>query len=121
MRLRSHRRDLLLSSLSATVDRSRVPRPVGLRRLRWWLRTGAVLSVVGIRRFARAARTRRQPILVVTGAVVLVIGLMLRSSVAAISGLLVIGAFAWDTGLQNPEAAMVHTWIWLRKSRDDNP
>ena len=121
MRLRSHRRDLLLSSLSATVDRSRVTRPEGLRRLRWWLRTGAVLSVVGVRRFARAARTRQQPIFLIIGALVLVIGLVLRSSVAVISGLLVIGAFAWDTGLQNPEAAMVHTWMWLRKSRGDNP
>jgi hypothetical protein len=46
---------------------------------------------------------------------------MLRNSVAVISGILVIGSFAWDTGLQNPEAAMVHTWMWLRKNRADNP
>ena len=97
-------------------------RPVRLRRLRWWLRTSALLSVVGIRRFARAARTRWQrPIFLIIGALVLVVGLMLRSSVAAISGLLVIGSSVSDRGLQSPTAAMVRTWMWLRKSRAHNP
>lgn len=119
MRLRSHRRDLL-SDLSVMVDGARVRRPVRLRRLRWWLRTGALLAVVGIRRFVRVARTRRQAIFLVIGALVLVVGVMLRSSVAVISGVLVIGSFAPGTGLRSPEAAMVRTWTSLGKSRADN-
>lgn len=90
-------------------------KPLRPRRIRLWLRTGVLLSVIGMRRFARTARTRWQPTFLVVGALVLVIGLTLRSSVAFISGMLAMGAAVSDTGLPSPTAAMVRTWAWLGK------
>jgi hypothetical protein len=77
--------------------------------------------VIGIRRFARTERPRWQPIFLVIGALVLVIGLMLRSSVAFVLGMLVMGSAAPDMGSHSPTAATVRTWMWLHKSRADNP
>ena len=116
MRLQSHRRNLL-SNLSTPAGASRATRPVP-SRLRWWLRTGALLSVIGIRRLARA---RWQPVFLVTGAVVFVIGLMLRSSVAFVSGMLMMGSAVSGTGPPDPTAARVHTWMWLHTSRTGSP
>jgi hypothetical protein len=116
VRLRSRRGDLLLPNLSAPAGKPRATRPVRARRLRYWLRTGALLSVIGIRRLALAARTRSQPIFLVTGALVLVIGLTMRSSVAVVLGMIVMGSAVSGTGSHSPTAAMVHTWMWLRKS-----
>jgi hypothetical protein len=73
------------------------------------------------RRFARTERTRWQPTFLVIGILVLVIGLMLRSSVAVVSGMLVAGSAAPDMGLHSPTAAAVRTWMWLQKNRADNP
>jgi hypothetical protein len=81
-----------------------------------WLRTGALLSVIGIWRLALAARTRSQPIFLATGALVLVIGLTMRSSVAVVLGMIVMGSAVSGAGPHSPTAAMVHTWMWLRKS-----
>ena len=116
MRLQSHRRNLL-SNQSTPPGESPATRPVRSWRLRWWLRTGALLSVTGIRRLARA---RWQPIFVVTGALVFVIGLMLRSSVAFVSGVLIMGSAVSGTAPPSPTAARVHTWMWLQKSRTGN-
>jgi hypothetical protein len=121
MRLRSQRRNLLLSDLTAPVGESRAARLVHPRRIRRSLRTCALLSVIGIRRFARTARTRWQPLFLVIGVLVLVIGLLLRSSVAFVSGMLVAGSAAPDMGLHSPTAAAVRTWMWLQKNRADNP
>jgi hypothetical protein len=114
MRLRSHRRSLLLWNLSTPAGKSRAARPVRPRRLRRWLRTAALLSVVGIRRLAR---TRWQPIFLVTGAWVFVIGLLLRNSVAFVSGMLVMGSAVSDTMPHSPTGAMVHMWMSLHKGR----
>jgi hypothetical protein len=90
-------------------------KPPRSRRIRWWLRTGVLLSVIGVQRFARtAARTRWQPIFLVTGALFVVIGLTLRSSVAFLSGMLAMGSALSGTGLPSPTAAMVRTWTWLK-------
>ncbi len=118
MRLRSHRRNLLASNLSAPPGKSRATRPARPRRLRWWLRTGALLSVVGIRRLAR---TRWQPIFLVAGALIFVIGLTLRSSVAFVSGMLMVGSAVSGTAPPSPSGAMVRTWVWLHRRRAGNP
>jgi hypothetical protein len=115
MKLRSHRRNLLLSDLTTPAGESRATRRVRPRRIGWWLRTGALLSVIGIRRFARTARTCWQPIFLVTGALALVIGLMLRSSVAFVLGMLVMGSAVSEIGSHSPTAATVRTWMWLHK------
>jgi hypothetical protein len=80
-----------------------------------------LLSVIGIRRFARTAHTRWQPCALVTGALVLGLGLILGSSVAFVLGMVVMGSAVSDTGPHNPTAATVRTWMWLRRDRADNP
>lgn len=116
MRLQSHHRNLLSNLPSPTGESG--ARPARSWRLRWWLRTGALLSVIGIRRLAR---TRWQPLFLVTGALVFVIGLILRSSVAVVSGMLIMGSAAYDTAPPSPTAATVRTWMWLHKSRTGKP
>jgi CHASE2 domain-containing sensor protein len=96
-------------------------RPPNRRRIRWWLHFAVVLSVIGIRRFARTAATRRRPIFLVSGALLLVIGMLLGSSVAFVIGMLVIGSAAPDVGSQSHTAAMVRTWMWLHRDRTDHP
>ena len=118
MGLQSHRRNLL-SNRSTPPGESRATRPVRSGRLRWWLRAGALLSVIGLRRLERA---RWQRVFLVTGALVFVIGgLMLRSSVAFVSGMLIMGSAVSGTAPPSPTAARVHTWMWLHKSRTGNP
>jgi len=46
---------------------------------------------------------------------------MLRSSVAFVIGMLVMGSAAPDMVSHSPTAATVRTWMWLHKSRSDNP
>ena len=116
MRLQSHRRNLL-SNRSTPPGESRATRPVRSWRLRWWLRTGALLSAIGIRRLAQA---RWQRVFLVAGALVFVIGLMLRSSVAFVSGILILGSAVSGTAPPSPTAASVHTWMWLQESRTGN-
>jgi len=113
MKLRSHRRSFLSSDLSVPADRSRAVKSPRTRRIRWYLRTGVLLSVIGMRRFALTARPRGRLVFLVTGALFLVIGLTLRSSVAVVSGMLAIGPAISSTGLPSSTAAMVRTWAWL--------
>ena len=77
MRLRSHRRNLVVWSQSAgSVGRYGVPPFTRRRRIRRWIRTGALLTVVGLMPLARAVRARWRPLL--AGAVLTVAGVMLR-------------------------------------------
>ena len=90
MRLRPRRRNLVVwSSTAAPAGRSRaaprrggVPRrsrarPPRLRRIRWWLRTGAVLSVLGVLWLARTARVRWEPVSLLAGVLIAVSGFVL--------------------------------------------
>ena len=83
MRLRSYRRNLVAWSLSANpADRYGDPRlrqPVRTRQIRRSLRTGALITVIGLMRLARSARHRWQPLL--AGTVLTVAGVMLRGGV----------------------------------------
>lgn len=116
MRLRSHRRNLLSSDRSVLAERSRAVKPSRTRRIRRCLRTGVLLSVIGMRRFALTARPPWRPVFLVTGALFLVIGLTLRSSVAVVSGMLAMGPAVSSAGLPSPTAAMVRTWAWLGRT-----
>jgi hypothetical protein len=81
MRLRAHRRNLVAWSPSVgPADRYGAPRLTRLARtrlIRRFIRTGALLTVIGLRRLARAVRPRWRPLL--AGGVLTVVGLMLRS------------------------------------------
>jgi hypothetical protein len=101
MRLRPRRRNLVVwSSTAAPAGRSRAAphragaprrraaRPPRLRRIRWWLRTGALLTVVGVLRLARTARVRWEPVSLLAGVLIAVTGFALPAG----GGLFVLGA-----------------------------
>jgi hypothetical protein len=79
MRLRSHRRNLVVWSQSAgSVGRYGAPPFTRTRRIRRWIRTGALLAVVGLMPLARAGRARWWFLL--AGGVLIVVGFMLRGA-----------------------------------------
>jgi len=90
MRLRPHRRNLVVWSQSAgSADRLGARRPARARRVRRRIRIGALLTVLGLMRLARALRPRWRPLL--AGTVLTVVGVLLRSGaggVALLPGLL---------------------------------
>ena len=66
-------------------------RPARRRRIRWWLRTGTLLALIGVVRLARTARTRWEPVCLVTGALLMVIGFAVPAAfVAFLPGVLVL-------------------------------
>jgi hypothetical protein len=75
MRLRSHRRNLVVWSQSAgSVGRYSAPPFTRTSRFRRWTRTGALLTIVGLMPLARAVRARWRPLL--AGGVLTVVGVM---------------------------------------------
>jgi hypothetical protein len=90
MRLRSHRRNLVVWSPSVPADNFGTPRPARLRWIRWWLRTGALLTVIGAIRLVRTVRARWRPVLVVTGTLLMVVGIVLPSGMTLVPGMLVL-------------------------------
>jgi hypothetical protein len=75
MRQRSHRRNLVVWSQSAgSAGRYGAPPFPRRRRIRRWIRTGALLAVVGLMPLARAVRARWRPLL--AGGVLTVAGVM---------------------------------------------
>jgi len=59
------------------MPRRRRARPARLRRIRWWLRTGALLSVLGVLWLARTARVRWEPVSLLAGFLIAVTGFVL--------------------------------------------
>ena len=91
MRLRPRRGNLIVWSSSDVPGRSWAWRPARPRRIRWWLRTGALLAVIGVMRLARAARTRWEPVSLGVGALLMVIGFVWPAAyVAFFVGMLVL-------------------------------
>ena len=92
MRLRPRRRNLVVwSSAGAPDNGSWAWRPARPRRIRWWLRTGTLLALIGVVRLARAARARWEPVSLGAGAVLMVIGFVLPTAfVAFFLGMLVL-------------------------------
>ena len=80
MGLRSRRQSLPVWNSSAdspaTYGLPRAAQPTRAGRIRWWIRTGALLSAIGLIRFGRAVRTRWWPVL--AGCVLTAAGIMLR-------------------------------------------
>jgi hypothetical protein len=94
MRTRSHRRSLMIRTPSGgRTDGYGVPaftRFARPRPIRWWLRTGALLAVIGITRLARTTRARWRSMFLVAGALLVIIGVTLSSAGAFVPGLLVL-------------------------------
>lgn len=93
MRMRSGRRGLMAwSPPGAPADRYGAPAFTRLARsrpIRWRLRTGALLTVIGITRLARATRAHWRPVCTITGVLLVAIGGMLPSGWVFVAGLLV--------------------------------
>jgi hypothetical protein len=94
MRLRARRRTLVLRSSSAVPAGRDWGRGGGRRRratrIRWWLRVGALLMVLGMLRLARTTRTRWEPVGLVVGTVLTVAGFLLPAVAVFYAGLLVL-------------------------------
>lgn len=92
MRLRPRRGNLVIWSSSGVPDSgSWARRPGRPRRIRWLLRTGTLLALIGLMRLARATRTRWEPVSLVAGATLTVIGFEVpAASVAFVLGILVL-------------------------------
>ena len=107
MRTRLHRRNLVLS---APAGRPVTPRPARSRRFRRWLRTGTVLSIIGIMQLARTVRTRWRPIFRVAGFLFLALSVVsgVMMPVTFVSGMLLLGLSAPSALPWTAETAMVH-------------
>jgi hypothetical protein len=91
MSLRPRRRNLVVWSSSAVPGGSWAWQPSRPRRFRWWLRTSALLAVIGVMRLARATRVRWEPLALGVGAALAVIGFMFPAAfVAFLLGLLIL-------------------------------
>ena len=90
MRLRPRRRNIVVWSRLPGPGGSWAWRPASSRRIRWWLRTSALLAVIGVMRLARATRIRWEPVFLGAGAALTVIGFELpAASVTFLLGLLI--------------------------------
>jgi hypothetical protein len=94
MGMRSHRRSpMVWSPPGGRADRYGLPaftRMERSRRIRWWFRTGMLLAVIGFTRLARGSRTRWRSVFSVTGAALIVVGVVLSSGAALVAGILVV-------------------------------
>jgi hypothetical protein len=86
MRPRWHRQNRVVWTSSARpVGRYGAPRftrPARRRRIRW-IRTGALLAVIGLMRFARVVRTRRGARLLLIGSTLTLAGMLLPYALAS--------------------------------------
>jgi hypothetical protein len=97
MRLRLRRRNLVVWSSTVaparrswTVPDRRGARPARLRRIRWRLRTGALLMVLGTLWLARTARIRWEPVSLLAGFLIAVTGFALPAGGVFMLGVLVL-------------------------------
>ena len=99
-----------------------------IRSLRWnlvvWKPSAGPADPFGAPRFthmAWAVRARWRPIFLATGALLMVLGLMLPSAIAFVAGMLVLGLSVPDARSRSHTAAMVRAWMLPHKGRDDHP
>jgi hypothetical protein len=66
-------------------------RPSRPRRIRWWLRTGTLLALLGVVRLARAIRGHGEPVALLAGGLLMVIGFVVpAASVTFFPGMMVL-------------------------------
>ena len=116
MTLRPRRGYLVVwSSSDAPGGGSWARRPTRPRRIRWWLRTGTLLALIGVVRLARAMRVHWEPVTLVAGGLLMVIGFVLPAvSVAYLLGMIVL-VIALLAGLKTKGRAAgpaADCWQW---------
>jgi hypothetical protein len=92
------RRTMVVWSSSSPSGRAAYPGNAGRHRLhvtsrrrgriRWWLRTGALLALIGVMRLARTVRLYPRPAVSLAGTLITMIGISLPSEPVLISGFL---------------------------------
>ena len=99
-----------------------------IRSLRWnlvvWKPSAGPADPFGAPRFTHVAwaiRARWRLIFLATGALLLVLGLMLPSTIAFIAGMLVLGLSVPDARPYSHTAAMVRAWTSPRRGPGDHP
>jgi hypothetical protein len=70
---------------------------------------------------ARTVRARWQPIFLVAGVLLVVLGMALPSAVAFVAGMLVVGSSVPDARPRSLTTAMIRAWAWLHESRAARP
>jgi hypothetical protein len=94
MRLRPHRRTLVVRSPRAiragTYEGLTRRRPTRIRRIRRCLRISALLTVIGVLRFARAMRAHWEPLFLLAGVLLMAGGYILPTIGVFFPGLLVV-------------------------------
>ena len=96
MRRSRQRTTVVWFSSSGRAARREVPevrevtRPTRSGRFRWWARTGALLTVIGVLRLARIVRAYPRPSLSLAGTGITLAGITLPSEPVLIAGFLVL-------------------------------
>ena len=98
-----------------------------IRSLRWnlivWKPSAGPADPFGAPGFSHmawAVRARWRPISLTAGAVLMVLGLMLPSTIAFVAGMLVVGLSAPDARTRSHTAAMIRAWTPAHKARNDH-
>jgi len=116
MRLRPRRRNLVIWSSSGVPDGgSWAWRPARPRRIRWWLRTGMLLALMGLVRLARTMRTRWEPVSLGVGVTLMVIGFELPAAWLALPFGMLVLAVTLLTGIATKGRAAGQAsdcWRW---------
>ena len=95
---------------SAAAGRSRAgprrtgARPARLSRIRWWLRTGALLTILGVLRLARTVRARWEPVCLLAGFLITVTGFALPAG----GGIFILGVLVLIVTLLKGISAQQH-------------
>ena len=98
-----------------------------IRSLRWnlgvWKPSAGPADPFGAPGFSHmawAVRARWRPISLTAGAVLMVLGLMLPSTIAFVAGMLVVGLSVPDARTRSHTTAMVRAWTSAHNARNDH-